>query len=88
MTMTDEQIINCALISLKHYRIMLAYFSEEAGTPELFNEANELFEDATQMQRACYEKMIDEGWMSVTAQTDSEIQKAYQKMKMITQEMK
>lgn len=88
MTMTDEQIINCALISLKHYRIMLAYFSEEAGTPELFNDANELFEDATQMQRACYEKMIDEGWMSVTAQTDSEIQKAYQKMKKITQEMK
>lgn len=87
MNFKDEQIINCTLISLKHLRIMAAYFAEEAGTNELFNEANTLFEDITQMQRATYDKMIEEGFMSVEPQTKQAIEKAYKKVQKMIEEM-
>lgn len=87
MNFTDEQIINCALISLKHLRIMYAYFSEEAGTPELFDTANELFEEVTQMQRSTYDLMIEQGWMSVQAQTSSSIEKSVKQLKNKISEM-
>ena len=45
MQFTDEQIINCALVSLKHLRVMYTYFTEEAGTPELFTKADQLFNE-------------------------------------------
>ena len=32
MNFTEKEIVNCALISLKHLRIMAAYATEEAGT--------------------------------------------------------
>ena len=81
MNFTDEQIINCALVSLKHLRIMYAYFAEEAGTPECFQTANELFEEVTQMQRNTYDLMIEQNWMSVQAQTASAIEKSHKQLK-------
>lgn len=87
MKFTDEQIINCTLVTLKHLRIMYAYFAEEAGTPELFETANELFEDVTQMQRSTYDLMIEQGWMSVQAQTASTIEKSAQQLKNKINEM-
>ena len=87
MNFTDEQIINCALISLKHLRIMYAYLTEEAGTPELFEVVNELMEEVTQMQRETYDLMVEEGWMTPQAQTTSNIEKAYQQLKSVVEEM-
>lgn len=88
MTFTDEQIINCTLISLKHLRIMYAYFAEEAGTPQLFETANELFEEVTQMQRSTYDLMIEQGWMNVQGQTASTIGKSAKQLKNKINEMK
>lgn len=88
MTFTDEQIINCTLVSLKHLRIMYAYFAEEAGTPQLFETANELFEEVTQMQRSTYNLMIEQGWMSVQAQTTAAIEKSVKQLKSKINEMK
>lgn len=87
MKFNDEQIINCALVSLKHLRIMYTYFAEEAGTPELFETANELFEEVTQMQRATYDLMIEQGWMSVQAQSADAIKKSGQQLKNKISEM-
>ena len=88
MNFTDEQIINFALVSLKHLRIMYAYFAEEAGTPECFQTANELFEEVTQMQRNTYDLMIEQNWMSVQAQTASAIEKSHKQLKTKINEMK
>lgn len=86
--MTDEQIMNCALVSMKHLRIMAAYFSEEAGTPELFEKASEVFDAFTQLQRSCYDKMIEENWMKVQPQTASAIEKAHKQLTKTVNEMK
>lgn len=88
MNFKEEEIINCALISLKHLRIMYAYFAEEAGTDELFLEANTLFQDVTQMQRATYDLMIEKGFMTIKAQKNEEIKKAHQQIKQVEKEMK
>lgn len=87
MNYKDEQIINCALLSLKHLRIMYTYFTEESGTPELFSKANQLMNEITQMQRATYDLMIDQGFMTVTPESTSKIQTAYNQLKSIVEEM-
>lgn len=87
MKFTDEQIINCALVSLKHLRIMYTYFTEEAGTPELFTKADQLMSEITQMQRATYDLMIDQGFMTVTPESSDKIQTAYNQLKSIVEEM-
>ena len=87
MKFTDEQIINCALISLKHLRIMYTYFTEEAGTPELFTKADELLNEVTQMQRATYDLMIEQGFMSVTKEQTEKIKTSYNQLKSVVEEM-
>ena len=87
MQFNDEQIINCALLSLKHLRIMYTYFTEEAGTPELFSKADQLLSEITQMQRATYDLMIDQGFMSVTPESSNKIQTAYNQLKSTVEEM-
>lgn len=87
MKFTDEQIINCALVSLKHLRIMYTYFTEEAGTPELFTKANELMNEVTQMQRATYDLMIDQGFMTITPESSEKIKTAYNQLKSVVEEM-
>lgn len=77
----DQEIVNCMLISLKHLKAMYNYFSEEAGTPELFQEANRLYEEVTTLQREIYDYMIEENWMQIEAQTASKIEKAYKPLK-------
>ena len=87
MQFTDEQIINCALVSLKHLRVMYTYFTEEAGTPELFEKADQLFNEITQMQRATYDLMIDQGFMTITSESSDKIQTSYDQLKNIVNEM-
>ena len=87
MQFTDEQIINCALVSLKHLRVMYTYFTEEAGTPELFTKADQLFNEITQMQRATYDLMIDQGFMTVTPESSDKIQTTYDQLKSVVEEM-
>ena len=87
MQFTDEQIINCALVSLKHLRVMYTYFTEEAGTPELFTKADQLFNEITKMQRATYDLMIDEGFMTITPESSDKIQTAFDQLKNIVEEM-
>lgn len=88
MNFKEDEIINCTLLSLKHLRTMYLYFSEEAGTDELFQDAHTLFDEVTQMQRATYDLMIEKGFMSIKAQKDKEIQTAHQNMMKILNEMK
>lgn len=87
MNFKDDQIMNSTLISLKHLRVMYNYFTEEAGTPELFSNAYELFEEITQMMRATYDLMIEQGFMSVTPQSSQNIDKAYNQVKTLVEEM-
>ena len=87
MQFNDEQIINCALLSLKHLRIMYTYFTEEAGTPELFSKADQLLSEITQMQRATYDLMIDQGFMTITPESSDKIQTAYNQLKSTVEEM-
>ena len=54
MNFTDEQIMNCTLMSLKHLRIMYTYLTEEAGTPEFFEVADECMQEITTLQRNTY----------------------------------
>ncbi|MGN1343132.1 MAG: spore coat protein, partial [Traorella sp.] len=68
-------------------RIMYTYMCEEASTPELFEIANELMEEVTQMQRETYDLMVEQGWMTPQAQTVSNIEKAYQQLKKVVEEM-
>lgn len=72
----EKEIVNCALISLKHMRLLCNNFAQEAGTKELFVLANELYEEIGDMQRETYQFMLDENWLSVSAQTSSAIQKS------------
>ena len=87
MNFTDEQIINCTLLSLKHLRIMYTYLTEEAGTSELFDIVNELMQEVTQLQRNTYDLMVEEGWMTPQAQTSANIDKAYKQLKKTLEEM-
>ncbi len=81
MNLTDQEIVNCALISLKHLRIMAAYATEEAGTDDLFKKENELFETLSTLQRSAYDFMVKEGWTKVTAQEASMIEKSAKKLR-------
>lgn len=76
MNYQDSEIINSALISLKHLRVMYTYFTEEAGTPELYKKANQLFSEVSEMQRNTYQFMIDEKMMTVSPQTKTNIEKS------------
>ena len=87
MNFTDEQIINCTLLSLKHLRILYTYLTEEAGTPELFDVVDELMQEVTQLQRNTYDLMVEEGWMTPQAQTTTNIDKAYKQLNTILEEM-
>ena len=88
MNFTDEQIMNCTLISLKHLRIMYTYLTEEAGTPEFFEIADECMQEITTLQRNTYDLMVEQGWMTPQAQTSSNIEKTYTQLKTVLQEMK
>lgn len=81
MNFTDEQIINSALISLKHLRIMYTYFTEEASNDEVFNEGKRLLDEVTTMQRDLYNLMVEENWMKPQAQTASAVEKALKQLK-------
>ena len=72
----EKEIVNCALISLKHMRLLCNNFAQEAGTNELFMIANELYEEIGNMQRETYQFMLDESWLTVSPQTASAIQKS------------
>lgn len=76
MSYKDSEIINSALISLKHLRIMYTYLTEEAGTPDLYKKVNALFNEVSEMQRGTYQFMIDENMMSVSPQTKATIEKS------------
>lgn len=88
MNFTDEQIMNCTLMSLKHLRIMYTYLTEEAGTPEFFEIADKCMQEITTLQRNTYDCMVEEGWMTPQAQTTSNIDKAYKQLKTVLEEMK
>lgn len=81
MNFTDQEIVNCALITLKHLRIMAAYAVEEAGTDELYKKENEIFEKLTELQRSTYDFMVHENWMKVSAQTASSIEKSAKQLR-------
>lgn len=81
MNFTDQEIVNCALISLKHLRIMAAYAAEEAGTDELFKAENEVFEKLSGLQRSAYDFMVKEGWTKVTAQSAQAIEKSAKQLR-------
>lgn len=88
MNFTDEQIVNCTLMSLKHLRIMYTYLTEEAGTPEFFEIADECMQEITTLQRNTYELMVEEGWMTPQAESTSNIDKTYKQLKTVLSEMK
>lgn len=88
MNYTDKEIINSALVSLKHLRIMYTYFCEEAGTSELFTTANDLFEEVTQIQRSTYDLMIEQNFMKVKPESSNNIETAYTQLQTIVKEMK
>ena len=81
MSMTDQEIVNCALITLKHLRIMAAYATEEAGTEELYQKENAIFEKLSSMQREAYDFMVNEGWTKVTAQSSQAIEKSAKQLR-------
>lgn len=81
MNFTDQEIVNCALLSLKHLRIMAAYATEEAGTEELFKKENELFKALSSLQRSAYDFMVKEGWTKVTAQNAQAIEKCAKQLR-------
>ena len=87
MKFNDEQMINSTLLSLKYLRIMYTYFTEEAGTPELFSKANQLLSEVTEMQRATYDLMVEKGFINVTFETSNKIQTTYGQLKTIVEEM-
>lgn len=87
MNFTDEQIMNCTLMSLKHLRIMYTYLTEEAGTPEFFEIADECMQEITTLQRNTYDYMVEEGWMTPQAQSSTNIDKAYKQLKTVLSEM-
>ena len=87
MKFNDEQMINSTLLSLKYLRIMYTYFTEEAGTPELFSKANQLLSEVTEMQRATYDLMVEKGFINVTFETSNKIQTTYDQLKTIVEGM-
>ena len=60
---------------------MAAYMTEEAGTDELFQKEAEVFDTLTQLQRDTYDFMIDQNWMTVSAQTQSMIDKSAKQLR-------
>ena len=88
MEFTNEQIMNCTLLSLKHLRIMYTYLTEEAGTPEFFEITDECMQEITTLQRNTYDYMVEEGWMTPQEQTSANIDKAYKQLKNVLNEMK
>lgn len=81
MQFKDQDIVNCALLSLKHLRIMAAYMTEESGTDELFQKEIQVLDTLTQLQRDTYDFMIDNNWMSVSFQTKSSVDKTAKQLR-------
>ena len=77
----EKEIVNCALISLKHLRLLLNNLAQEAGTPELLEKAEEIYDEISTLQRETYDFMIQEKWLSVSAQTASAIDKAAKQLR-------
>lgn len=78
---SEKEIVNCALISLKHLRLLLNNFAQEAGTPPLFTTAQQLYDEISQLQRETYDFMVQEKWLNVTAQTPSSIEKSAKQLR-------
>ena len=88
MNLTNEQIMNCTLMSLKHLRVMYTYLTEEAGTPDFFEIANECMQEITTLQRSTYDYMVEEGWMTPQEQTSENIDTVYKQLKTVLSQMK
>lgn len=76
----DQDIINFMLISLKHLKALFNTFSQEAGTCELYEKVDSIYETISELQRETYDFMIEQNWMQVEAQAEAKIEKAAKKL--------
>lgn len=76
----DQDVINSMLISLKHLKALFNTFSQEAGTSELYEKVDSIYQTISELQRETYDFMIEQNWMQVEAQAEAKIDKAAKKL--------
>lgn len=76
----DQDVINSMLISLKHLKALFNTFSQEAGTRELYEKVDSIYQTISELQRETYDFMIEQNWMQVEAQAEAKIDKAAKKL--------
>lgn len=76
----DQDVINSMLISLKHLKALFNTFSQEAGTCELYEKVDMIYQSISELQRETYDFMIEQNWMQVEAQAEAKIDKAAKKL--------
>lgn len=76
----DQDVINSMLISLKHLKALFNTFSQEAGTCELYEKVDSIYQTISELQRETYDFMVEQNWMQVEAQESTKIDKAAKKL--------
>ena len=74
---SEKDISTNLLVTLKHLKAEMNTFSQEASSPELFKEADKLYQSVSQLQRDVFQMMCDQSWYKMTADTAKNISKAY-----------
>lgn len=76
--MSEQEIIQNLLFNLKHMKSFFATFSQEASA-DVLNTADMAYDEVSRVQRACFDLMVDEGWLKVQYQKSDAIKKEYKK---------
>lgn len=77
--MKEQDIIQNTLLSLKHLKSFFNTFSQEASNAEVYKCVDDAYIDVSQLQRDCFQLMLDQGWYKIQNQTKAAIQKEYKK---------
>lgn len=76
--MKEQDILQNALISLKHMRSFFNTFASEASQ-DVGKTVDKAYKDIATLQQAGFQLMADKGWVKVQYQTQTNIEKEYKK---------
>ena len=79
--MKEQDILQNLLISLKHLKSFFNTFSQEASNEDVLEKVDNAYTEISTLQRNCYDLMLSLGYMKMSNQTQSAIEKEYQKYK-------
>lgn len=83
----EKEIATNLLVTLKHLKSEMNTFTQEASNEDLYNTLTSIYDEYSCLQRSVYEMMSNQGWYKMTADTDKNIKKAFDKFSNMESEL-